>query len=366
MLSHHNIPEPRDLAMAQYSTPFCVALACYLDPCDPSAFSETTLNDRAIRKLCRKVKLELRKQTSTQIPLASRVTVRLKGGRELLEEIEHFPGTPEQPLDRAGLREKFETITAGLRQNRPAAMFEIPSRRRWSVRPMSARCRGASERATRRRICHRDVRFTPEACRLGCEGIVSKRLGSRYRSGHSPHWLKIKNPAAPAMKRRSRRGLGQTRAITCEAFGYQSPKITSSAANARMPVKHTKKISECSRRRMLAHPELQRGKISRSNPVLSPQNVYYLLTLSLAETENMVNARDPSLPAALVSRGYRRCLCREGQRRAKAGLCSTSCRGGRHRLSCRACRGRKEYRVGPLKFVTKATASPEGCDRNEG
>jgi 2-methylcitrate dehydratase PrpD len=101
-----------------------VALACYLDPCDPSAFSETTLNDRAIRKLCRKVKLELRKQTSAQIPLASRVTVRLKGGRELLEEIEHFPGTPEQPLDRAGLREKFETITAGLRQNRPAAMFD--------------------------------------------------------------------------------------------------------------------------------------------------------------------------------------------------------------------------------------------------
>jgi ATP-dependent DNA ligase len=39
------------------------------------------------------------------------------------------------------------------------------------------------------------------ACKLGCEGIVSKRLGSRYRSGRSPHWLKIKNPAAPAVQR---------------------------------------------------------------------------------------------------------------------------------------------------------------------
>ena len=39
------------------------------------------------------------------------------------------------------------------------------------------------------------------ACKLGCEGIVSKRLGSPYRSGRSPHWLKIKNPAAPAVKR---------------------------------------------------------------------------------------------------------------------------------------------------------------------
>jgi bifunctional non-homologous end joining protein LigD len=40
-----------------------------------------------------------------------------------------------------------------------------------------------------------------EACRLGCEGIVSKRLGSIYRRGRSPLWLKVKNPNAPAVKR---------------------------------------------------------------------------------------------------------------------------------------------------------------------
>jgi bifunctional non-homologous end joining protein LigD len=40
-----------------------------------------------------------------------------------------------------------------------------------------------------------------ESCKLGCEGIVSKRLGSSYRSGRSPHWVKVKNPAAPAVKR---------------------------------------------------------------------------------------------------------------------------------------------------------------------
>ena len=38
---------------------------------------------------------------------------------------------------------------------------------------------------------------------LGCEGIVSKRLGSHYRSGRVNHWLKIKNPAAPAVKRQT-------------------------------------------------------------------------------------------------------------------------------------------------------------------
>ncbi len=45
-----------------------------------------------------------------------------------------------------------------------------------------------------------DILFE-HACKLGCEGIVSKRLGSLYRSGRSPHWVKVKNPKAPAVKR---------------------------------------------------------------------------------------------------------------------------------------------------------------------
>ena len=43
---------------------------------------------------------------------------------------------------------------------------------------------------------------------LGCEGIVSKRLGSRYRSGRSPHWIKVKNPNAPAVKREAEEDWG--------------------------------------------------------------------------------------------------------------------------------------------------------------
>jgi ATP-dependent DNA ligase len=39
------------------------------------------------------------------------------------------------------------------------------------------------------------------ACKLGFEGIVSKRLGSPYRSGRSRHWVKMKNPACAALKR---------------------------------------------------------------------------------------------------------------------------------------------------------------------
>ena len=45
-----------------------------------------------------------------------------------------------------------------------------------------------------------DVVFR-HAWEMGLEGIVSKRLGSRYRSGRSKDWLKFKNPEAPAVKR---------------------------------------------------------------------------------------------------------------------------------------------------------------------
>jgi len=39
------------------------------------------------------------------------------------------------------------------------------------------------------------------ACKMGLEGIVSKRKDSMYRSGRSPDWLKMKNPAAAAVTR---------------------------------------------------------------------------------------------------------------------------------------------------------------------
>jgi bifunctional non-homologous end joining protein LigD len=49
------------------------------------------------------------------------------------------------------------------------------------------------------------------ACQLGLEGIVSKRLGSRYISGRSRDWLKFKSPAAPAVKREAEEDWGKER-----------------------------------------------------------------------------------------------------------------------------------------------------------
>jgi bifunctional non-homologous end joining protein LigD len=47
------------------------------------------------------------------------------------------------------------------------------------------------------------------ACKMGLEGIVSKRKDSMYRSGRSPDWLKMKNPAAPAVNREAEEDWGR-------------------------------------------------------------------------------------------------------------------------------------------------------------
>jgi bifunctional non-homologous end joining protein LigD len=39
------------------------------------------------------------------------------------------------------------------------------------------------------------------ACRLGAEGIVSKRIDSTYRSGPCRVWIKVRNPASIAVQR---------------------------------------------------------------------------------------------------------------------------------------------------------------------
>jgi hypothetical protein len=50
-------------------------------------------------------------------------------------------------------------------------------------------------------ICEPGDPVFQAACLLGCEGIISKRLGSRYRFGRSSDWVKFKNFHAPAVKR---------------------------------------------------------------------------------------------------------------------------------------------------------------------
>jgi 2-methylcitrate dehydratase PrpD len=124
LVSHHAIHEPQDLAMAQYSAPFSVALAFYRDPRDPNVFCDAAVSDAAIRALCRKTTLAAYPDAPRNNKLASRVTVRLKDGRELTRALDYFPGMPQRPLSTPELWEKFHRLTAAVPTDRTRVLFD--------------------------------------------------------------------------------------------------------------------------------------------------------------------------------------------------------------------------------------------------
>ena len=50
-------------------------------------------------------------------------------------------------------------------------------------------------------LAHDGATVFEHACRMGLEGIVSKRTDAPYRGGPSKVWLKSKNPASEAVRR---------------------------------------------------------------------------------------------------------------------------------------------------------------------
>jgi 2-methylcitrate dehydratase PrpD len=111
MATINNISAPADLMMAQYSLPFCVALAHYREPRDPRSFSAATFSDPKIRSLAMRVTITVSDEARHGHTLASTVTVTLKDGRTLTRRVADFKGTPESPLDAEEMREKFLLVT---------------------------------------------------------------------------------------------------------------------------------------------------------------------------------------------------------------------------------------------------------------
>jgi 2-methylcitrate dehydratase PrpD len=82
MVERHNILEPADLMLAQYSIPFCVAVALHREARDPESFDETALHDPQIRSLCRCVRL-VPELGGEHAGMGSTVTIALADGRRL-------------------------------------------------------------------------------------------------------------------------------------------------------------------------------------------------------------------------------------------------------------------------------------------
>jgi len=121
----NTIPAPADLMMAQYSVPFCVALALYRDPRDPRSFDDAAVRDPDIRSLASRVTITVDQEVHAHGALASTVMVALKDGRTFSRRVEHFKGTPQNPLSPGEVREKFLRLT---RKYREDAMMRLIAR----------------------------------------------------------------------------------------------------------------------------------------------------------------------------------------------------------------------------------------------
>jgi 2-methylcitrate dehydratase PrpD len=118
MIERHNIPEPPDLMLAQYSVPFCVALALYREARDPESYDESALADPRIRALARRVRL-VAEDGHDHGAAGSMVTIQLPDGRRL--ERHEDSGL----LEPGELEDKFLRLTRGaLGDSRAAALYE--------------------------------------------------------------------------------------------------------------------------------------------------------------------------------------------------------------------------------------------------
>jgi len=123
MATVNNIRDPSDIMMAQYSIPFCVALALFRDPRDPASFDESMLSDAAIREMCARVSV-VAGDASQGIGGAAVVTVALRDGRAFTREVTEYNGTPARPLSRGELRDKFVTLTRAYHGDAAPGLFE--------------------------------------------------------------------------------------------------------------------------------------------------------------------------------------------------------------------------------------------------
>src|SRR5205823_1290622 len=104
MVERHNILEPADLMLAQYSIPFSVALALHREARDPESWDETALADPQIRALARRVRL-VPEPGGEHGGMASTVTITLADGRRLEGHAENGM------LEQGELSDKFSRLT---------------------------------------------------------------------------------------------------------------------------------------------------------------------------------------------------------------------------------------------------------------
>jgi 2-methylcitrate dehydratase PrpD len=125
VLSHHDIVAPKDVATAQYSLPFCLAIAAYRDPRQPSSFLDAPHEDPALNDLAKRVKLILNEESAQPGKAwATRLSILLRDGRTLSASGDGFRGAPDTPMSDAELDAKFLALSSSLGEDKSRRLLD--------------------------------------------------------------------------------------------------------------------------------------------------------------------------------------------------------------------------------------------------
>lgn len=111
---NNGAPAPTDTMGAQYSIPFCAALALIGDPADPRSYGDTGVHDPRIRKLAAKVELFVDPEVEAVYPdkFGASVSLRLVDGEQRASTVLDCHGTPSDPCSDEEMRRKFMRLSA--------------------------------------------------------------------------------------------------------------------------------------------------------------------------------------------------------------------------------------------------------------
>jgi 2-methylcitrate dehydratase PrpD len=107
---------PRSIMAAQYSLPYAVAATILLDPQDPRSFNEDAFAREEMVALMDRVSAHADPSLERHLPerFPGGVRVTLNDGQRIERTRLDSVGTPDYPVDRAGIVSKFRALMAGV------------------------------------------------------------------------------------------------------------------------------------------------------------------------------------------------------------------------------------------------------------
>ncbi len=114
LVKMHDIYEPATPMAAQFSIPYVVSVTLLKGKPGVEAFTDRVIKDKRVLEFAKKVRTVVDSEIVPHFPAhePSKITVRLKSGKACSKTVIQSKGTPQNPMDRDELEEKFRTFAS--------------------------------------------------------------------------------------------------------------------------------------------------------------------------------------------------------------------------------------------------------------